>query len=104
MDIVEKNCMKEVPLHFKDGEELIEYMVEHDEDQVILYVSSPRHPQDGDMLNIGGNFVEGYFPRKTMFVQAADFRIGICGYLKADDAERKVREIRQMIRDYAAEH
>ena len=100
MDIVEKQLNRKVPLHFDNGEELIDYMLKNGESKVVLYVSSPRHPQDGELRGIGGNFVEGYFPRKTPYIQASDFRIGICSYLKAEDAEREVNRIKQLIRDY----
>lgn len=99
MDIVDKQIKNAPPLRFENGEELIEYMKANGKERVILYVSSPRHPVDGDLHNIGGNYVEGYFPIDTPYIQASDFRIGICSYLRAEDAEREKREIQKRIRE-----
>lgn len=99
MDIVDKQIKNAPPLRFENGEELIEYMKANGKERVILYVSSPRHPVDGDLHNIGGNYVEGYFPIDTPYIQASDFRIGICSYLRAEDAEREKREIQKKIRE-----
>ena len=93
MDIVEEQIRNAPPLNFDNGRELIEYMKKEGKTEVVLYVSSPRHPVDGDLYNIGGNYVEGYFPNHTPYIQASDFRIGICSYARAEDAEREKREI-----------
>ena len=101
MDIVEKQIRNAPPLRFENGEELIEYMKKKGKTKVVLYVSSPRHSVDGDLYNIGGNYVEGYFPIDTPYIQKSDFRIGICSYLRAEDAECEKREIQEMIREVA---
>lgn len=97
-DIVQEHIADEPPLRFRNGEELVEYMKKEDKSEVILYVASPRHPIDGEMLNIGGNYVEGYFPNHTPYVQASDFRIGICSYARAEDCERELKKIKEMVK------